>query len=213
MGEWETNLTDTSIGKYSNKLLIEKTGETYKCTWKIEKDSMLLDYLGVGMIVENQLLVARVLLNKLEDVIPRGGIGLYGPTGDSRSYSALWASIIEIGFLGSGIVWREDIGEEFEGQFKVRYVAKGKESPVFNLTIHKQAPQGLYKLGWAIDDKKMYHGVGIINGKKLVFAWGDTNFDWEFVILSLQDDKKVLEGEYGSLSCSSTRQEYCFLHI
>ncbi|WP_368487942.1 hypothetical protein [Clostridium sp. BJN0013] len=104
LGNWNLN-------EEQGTLNIEKTGETYKCTWKINKEDVQNEYLGIGMLVDNQLLISR-FSNKVHG----GGVGLYRPIGDLRSNSALWASTQNFNTLDSGIALREDTSQDLERQ-------------------------------------------------------------------------------------------------
>lgn len=38
---------------------IEKVGEIYKCVWNIDKENICYEYLGIGMFVDDKLIVLR----------------------------------------------------------------------------------------------------------------------------------------------------------
>jgi hypothetical protein len=194
LGDWKLN-------EEQGTLNIEKTGETYKCIWKINKENNQHEYLGIGMFVDNQLLISR-----FSNKVPGGGIGLYKPIGDLRSNSALWASTKSLNVLGSGIALREDASEKFEGSYKVRYFLKGNEISNFNLNIRKKESCDLYSLTWAIEDNVILHGIGLINNKQIVLAWGGIDFEYELVILSI-GNKNTLNGKCALLNNSSITEE------
>lgn len=182
-------------------LCIEKTGEIYKCIWKINKEDTQHEYLGVGMLVEKQLLISR-----FSNKVPMGGIGLYKKIGDLRSNSALWASTKSFDLLGSGIALREDSSEKFEGDYKVRYFVRGIDANTFDLNIAKKEHDELYSLTWSIEDKTVLHGIGIINNGEMVLAWGGIDFEYEVVILNISNEN-MLEGKCALLSNSSITKE------
>lgn len=195
LGDWDFN-------EGQGTLSIEKTGETYKCTWKINKEDAQHEYLGIGMLVDNQLLVSR-----FSNKVPGGGVGLYRPIGDLRSNSALWASTQNFDTLGSGIALREEASESFEGKYKVRYFIKGNESPTYDLEIIKKERSDIYSLNWAINNEIKLHGIGMINNGQMILAWGGINFDYELVILNIENDKTILNGNCATLWSSSISKE------
>lgn len=71
----------------SDILSIEKTGEIYKCIWKISENKINNEYLGIGILIDDKLHISKLPIN-----IAGGGICLYRHIGDLRSISALWAS-------------------------------------------------------------------------------------------------------------------------
>ncbi|OAA84695.1 hypothetical protein [Clostridium ljungdahlii] len=194
LGNW--NLNDEQ-----GTLNIEKTGETYKCTWKINKEDVQKEYLGIGMLVDNQLLISR-FSNKVHG----GGVGLYRPIGDLRSNSALWASTQNFNTLGSGIALREDTSQNLEGNYKVRYFIKGNESPTYDLRIVKNEKNNVYSLNWSVNDKIILHGIGMMNKGQMPLAYGGTNFDYELFILSI-DNKNRLSSKCALLSNSCITEE------
>jgi len=194
LGEWKLN-------EEQGTLNIEKTGETYKCIWKINKKNTQHQYLGIGMLVDNQLLISR-----FSNKVPGGGIGLYKPIGDLRSNSALWASTKSFNVLGSGIALREDSSEKFEGSYKVRYFVKGTETSNFNLNIIKKEDNDPYSLTWAIGDNVILHGIGLINNRQMVLAWGGIDFEYEVVILSISNDN-TLNGKCALLNNNNITEE------
>lgn len=182
-------------------LSIEKTGETYKCIWKINKGNTEQEYLGIGMLVNNQLFIS-----KFASKVPAAGVGLYSPIGDLRSNSALWASTQNFNTLGSGIALREDTSENFEGNYKVRYFIRGNESPTYDLRIIKNEKNNVYSLNWSVSDKVMLHGIGLISNGQLPLAYGGANFNYELVILNI-DNENRLNSKCASLSNSSITEE------
>lgn len=197
LGNWEFKDKQATLS-------IEKTGETYKCVWKVNIEDTQKEYLGIGMFVDGKLLVSRFLIST-----PGGGIGLYKPIGDLRSNAALWASTQNFNTLGSGITLREDTSESFEGDYKVRYFIKGNEAPVYDLKIVKKEHKDLYALNWAVNDEVKLHGIGMINNGQMVLAWGGINLDYELVILSIDNmnGKTVLNGKCALLSSGNITEE------
>ncbi|MCB2341087.1 hypothetical protein [Clostridium estertheticum] len=195
LGDWKLN-------NKQNVLNIEKTGETYRCVWKINGENTQDEYLGIGMIVDNQLYISRFLKQ-----VPGGGIGLYKPIGDLRSNSSLWASTQNFNTLGSGITLRENASESFEGDYTVRYFIKGTESPVYNLKILKKKQSSLYSLTWDVNNEVKLHGVGVINNGQMVLAWGGVDFEYEVIILSIENEN-TLNGKCALLSNNTTQESY-----
>lgn len=194
LGEW-------NLDHEKGTLSVEKTGETYKCVWKINKKNTHCEYLGIGMLVDSKLYVARSL-----NQVP-GGIGMYKPIGDLRSNSALWASTQNFNTLGSGIALREDTSESFEGNYKVRYFINGYECPVYDLKIIKRKQSdNLYDLNWAEGDVVKLHGIGMTYNGQMVLAWGGIDFEYEVVILSISDEG-TLNGKCALLSSSNITEE------
>ena len=138
------------------------------------------------MLVGNQLFVSRFLKQA-----SKGGIGIYRAIGDLRSNSALWASTQNFDTLGSGIAYREDTSKNFEGNYKVRYFIKGKESPVYDLNILKNNKSDIYSLNWSINEELKLHGVGITDNRQMILAWGEVEFEYEVVILKIEDKGKL----------------------
>ncbi len=95
LGNWQVKGKCENEIIYKGNLKIEKTGETYKCHWRINEEN---EFLGIGILVDNQLLITRFPIQSLG-----GAIGLYKPIGDLRSYSALWASPKNINTIGLGL--------------------------------------------------------------------------------------------------------------
>jgi len=188
---------------YQVNLNIEKTEETYKCIWKINKENTQHEYLGIGMIVDNQLLVSR-----FSSKVSVGGVGLYRQIGDLRSNSALWASTQNFNTLGSGIALREDTSENFEGNYKVRYFIKGNESPTFDLKIIKNEQSDIYSLNWSVNEEVKLHGVGMISKGQMLLAYGGINFEYELATFSIEinDGITILKGKYGSLNNGLTEE-------
>lgn len=197
LGNWKYN-----DGK--GVLNIEKIGETYTCMWKIDKEDVCYEYLGIGIIVDNRLIVSRYLKQ-----VPVAGIGMYKQIGDFRSNSALWASTQNFGTLGSGIALRKETNESFEGNYKVRYFIKEYESPVFDLSIVKNGQNDrLYNLSWSINNEIQLHGIGTIDKEKMFLAYGGINFEYEVVVLS-SGNKNTLSGKYASVSnCDISKEIY-----
>ena len=188
LGDWKFN-------DEKDTLSIEKIGETYKCVWKINRENTQCEYLGIGMLVDNELFVSR-----FSSQVPVGGIGMYKPIGDLRSNSALWASTQNFNTLGSGIALREDASESFEGNYKVRYFIKGYETPAYDLNIlKKQQSNNLYDLNWALDDEVKLHGIGMTHNGQMVLAYGGIDFEYEVVILSIGSER-ILNGKCTLLS-------------
>lgn len=194
LGEWK-------LGEEQGTLNIEKAGETYKCIWKINKENTQHEYSGIGMFVDNQLLISR-----FSNKVPGGGIGLYRPIGDLRSNSVLWASTKSFNVLGSGIALREDSSEKFEGSYKVRYFVKATETSNFNLNIIKKENNDLYLLTWSIGDNVILHGIGLINNTQMVLAWGGIDFEYEVVILNISSENR-LKGRCALLNNDSITEE------
>jgi len=201
LGNWEFKKGCESKELYQGNLKIEKSGETYKCIWKADGGNTQKEYLGIGILVDNQLFVARFPIQT-----PGGGIGLYRPIGDLRSNSALWASTKDFNVLSSGIALREDSSESFDGSYKVRYFVKGTEINNFNLNITKKEHNELYSLTWAIEDKVVLHGIGMINNGEMALAWGGIEFECEVIILSMENEN-ALRGKCALLSNNSITEE------
>jgi hypothetical protein len=210
LGNWELRNRCQTNPIYQVNLNIEKTGETYKCIWKINKANTQHEYLGIGIVIDNQLFVSR-FSNKVHG----GGVGLYRPIGDLRSNSALWASTQNFNTLGSGIALREDTSENFEDNYKVRYFIKGNESPTFDLKILKSQQNEIYLLNWSVDDEVKLHGVGMISKGQMPLAYGGTNFDYEVVILNIEHEngRTTLKEKCGSLSNGLTVYHSCFFAV
>jgi len=183
-------------------LSIEKIGETYKCIWKIDKENTCYEYLGIGIFVENKLVVSRYLKQ-----VPVAGIGMYKQLGDLRSNSALWASTQNFDTLGSGIALRKETSESFEGDYKVRYFIKEYEAPVFDLKIiKKEQSDNLYDLNWSINNEVQLHGIGTIDNGQMFLAYGGVDFEYEVVVLSCEN-KNVLNGKCASVSNCNINEE------
>lgn len=195
LGNWK-------IENNKGTLNIEKIGETYKCVWKIEKNNVQNEYLGIGILVCSKLYVSRFLKE-----IPKGGIGIYKPIGDLRFYSALWASTQKSDTLGSGIALRKETSENYEGEYKVRYFIGGNESPVYDLSITKNNQSDMYSLKWDVGEKPKLHGVGITDNDQMVLAWGEIDFEYEVVIINVES-KDMLKAKYGLLNRGITEEKY-----
>ena len=195
LGNWKSN-----DGK--GILSIEKIGETYKCIWKIDKENTCYEYLGIGMFVDNKLVVSRYLKQ-----VPVAGIGMYKQIGDLRSNSALWASTQNFDTLGSGIALRKETSKSFEGNYKVRYFIKECEAPIFDLKIiKKEQSDNLYDLNWSINNEVQLHGIGTIDNGQMFLAYGGVDFEYEIVVLS-SENKSVLNGKCASVSNLSINEE------
>jgi hypothetical protein len=191
----------------SATVTIEKTNETYKCTWSIPNDSST-KFIGLGMLVDNQLLVSRIKQKSNIDGLPSGGIGVYKPIGDKRSNCALWANMQNFDTLGSGIALRQETNDSFEGDYTVRYFQKMHESPVFNLKIIGHDTKEFYRLTWAIGEKLALHGVGAIINGNMALAWGQLDIDWELVILNFRhNDNSCIHSSRVSLKDAVIREE------
>lgn len=195
LGNWKFN-----DGK--GILSIEKIGETYKCIWKIDKENTCYEYLGIGMFVDNKLVVSRYLKQ-----VPVAGVGMYKQLGDLRSNSALWASTQNFDTLGSGIALRKERSESFEGDYKVRYFIKEYEAPIFDLKIiKKEQSDNLYYLNWSINNEIQLHGIGTIDNGQMFLAYGGVDFEYEVVVLSCEN-KSTLNGKCASVSNFSINEE------
>ena len=204
VGNWKMMKSQACIGS----LKIEKTGETYKCSWVVFNDP-LVQHAGVGMVVDERLLVFRFEKEKNNNVLPKGGVGVYRPIGDKRSYSALWTSTQSLNDLGSGIAWSNNISESFEGEYRVRYFLKGHEIPVFNLKINKRESTELYDLSWSIEEELINHGIGTVLNNHMALAYGELSIDCEIAILSIikQDDKYILQCRHLLQSSNTVHEE------
>lgn len=195
LGNWKFN-----DGK--GALSIEKIGETYKCAWKIDKENTCYEYFGIGIFVDNKLLVSRY-----QKQVPMAGIGVYNQIGDLRSNSALWASTQNFDILGSGIALRKETSESFEGNYRVRYFIKEYESPIFDLNIiKKEQSDNLYDLNWAVNNEVKLHGIGTIDNGQMYLAYGGVDFEYEVVVLS-NDSARTLNGKCASVSSCSINEE------
>ncbi|MDR3594503.1 hypothetical protein [Clostridium sp.] len=197
LGNWKFN-----DGK--GTLSIEKIGEAYKCAWKIDKENTCYEYLGIGMFVDDKLLVSRY-----QKKVPMAGIGVYKQIGDLRSNSALWASTQNFDTLGSGIALRNETSESFEGNYRVRYFIKEYESPVFDLKIiKKEQSDNLYDLNWSVNNEVQLHGIGTIHNRQMFLAYGGVNFEYEVVVLSIHN-QGTLNGKCASIrNCSINEEIY-----
>lgn len=195
-------LGDWNFNDKKGTLSIEKIGETYKCIWKIDRENIHYEYLGIGILVDGELFVSRYL-----NQVPVSGIGMYNPIGDLRSNSALWASTQNFDTLGSGIALRQETSESFEGNYNVRYFIKGYESPVYDLKIlKKEQSYNLYELNWSVNDKVKLHGIGTVHNGQMFLAYGGIDFEYEVVILSIEN-KSTLNGKCALLRNSSIAEE------
>jgi hypothetical protein len=195
LGNWKFN-----DGK--GTLNIEKIGETYKCAWKIDKENTSYEYFGIGIFVDNKLLVSRY-----QKQVPMAGIGVYKQIGDLRSNSALWASTQNFDILGSGIALRKETSESFEGNYRVRYFIKEYESPIFDLNIiKKEQSDNLYDLNWAVNNEVKLHGIGTIDNGQMYLAYGGVDFEYEVVVLS-NGNPRTLNGKCASVSRCSINEE------
>ena len=195
LGEWKSN-----DGK--GNLNIEKIGETYKCTWRRDKENSSYEYSGIGILIDDKLLVSRCLKQ-----VPMAGVGVYKQIGDLRSNSALWASTQNFDTLGSGIALRNETSESFEGNYKVRYFIKEYESPVFDLKIiRRDQSDDLYDLSWSVNNQVQLHGIGTTNDRQMFLAYGGINFEYEVVILNI-DNQGKLSGKCASVRNSSVNEE------
>lgn len=196
-------LGDWKLSDKRGILSIEKIEETYKCIWKINKDSTSYEYFGIGMLVDNRLFISRY-----HNEVPIAGIGMYKAIGDLRSNSALWASTQSFNTLGSGIALRKETSENFEGNYKVRYFVKEYESPVFDLNIvKKEQNDNLYNLNWAVNNEMQLHGIGIIHNGQMFLAYGGISFDYEIVILNFDNTTSELNEKYASTSNCNINEE------
>lgn len=197
LGNWKFN-------NEQGTLSIEKTGETYKCIWKIYRENAWYEYLGIGILADDKLFISRYLRE-----IPVAGVGMYKHIGDLRSNSALWASTQNFDTLGSGIALRKKTSESFEGNYKVRYFIKEYESPVFDLKIIKnEQNDNLYELNWAVNTEVQLHGVGITHNEQMFLAYGGLSFEYELVVLSIEN-QSTLNGKYASVrNCISNEEIY-----
>ena len=202
MGRWRGKKKDGAQGTLS----IEKTGATYKCVWKIEEKNTKHECLGIGMMINNQLIISRASVQT-----PIGGIGIYRPIGDLRSNSSLWASFQKFDTLGSGIAVRKYSSENFDGNYKVRYFLNGTETAggIFNLKIVKRK-NDLYSLTWDKEGNVIYHGIGMINNGEMALAWGDINIDHELIILDIvnENEKVILKAKCALLSKGIVTEEF-----
>ncbi|OOM14208.1 hypothetical protein [Clostridium saccharobutylicum] len=197
-------LGDWKFSDRKGTLSIEKVGETYKCAWKIDKENTCYEYLGIGMFVDDNLIVSRY-----QKEVAVAGIGMYMQIGDLRSNSALWASTQNFDTLGSGIALRNETSESFEGNYKVRYFIKEYESPTFDLKIiKKEQGNNLYELNWAVNNQVQLHGIGTIHDRQMFLAYGGVNFEYELVVLSIHN-QGTLNGKSAPIrSCSVNEEIY-----
>ncbi len=187
----------TQAGSSSGSLLIERTKETYKCVWSSSCKEHSEDYIGIGILVDHKLYVSRFIQRDIhKSVMPMGGIGVYKPIGDKRSFAALWAETDNFCSLGSGIVIRKESSEGFEGFFEVRYFLRENEDR-FELKIEQAKSKSLYSLKWARKEQTLLHGIGMIVDGQMVFAWGELATEWEVVVLSVekQEDSCLLNSK------------------
>ncbi|MEG2892331.1 MAG: hypothetical protein RR840_03110 [Clostridium sp.] len=187
IGRWKSRDTQDIIN-------ISKTDDTYSVRWGLENDDTY-SYQGIGIYVEGNLVVAKAPLKAI-----KYGIGIYKPIGDRKSNSALWASTQNKGILGSGIAIREDVSNNYEGHYKVRYFINGIESPLYDLDI-VSSTKNTYNLTWSIEGITKLHGTGIIDNSKMILAWGEIGFTYDVNIISIN--------EFNRLNITYTRVNGC----
>lgn len=172
---------------FSGSLNIKKTGETYKCIWKLDNEESNT-YIGIGMLFGEKLIVSRFTKFNDAEELPRAGVGVYISIGDNRSSSALWASTTDFNVLGAGIALRKETSKGFKGNYKVRYFLGETESPVFDVSIDSREGSDIFSLSWSLEGKQVHHGAGLTLEDQLIFAWGDLSVDCELIVLSMKNE-------------------------
>jgi hypothetical protein len=186
-GKWRMH---TGGGTSPGSLSIEKTGETYKCVWRSDKEYPEY-YFGLGIAAGHKLYVSRFKQRDTHsNVMPPGGVAVYKPIGDRRSLAALWAETDNFCALGSGIAIRKESGESFAGNYEIRYFEHGLEVARFNLTIAKRSNEKCYRLNWDREEKQIFHGIGMVVDRQMVVAWGELATDWEAAVLNVKNQGK-----------------------
>lgn len=164
---------------------IEKIKETYSCSFS-EKN--------IGITIGNYLISAQFDLNT-----ESGGIGVYAPIGNGKSYYALYASLSTRDELGSGIIIKRDKSNLFAGEYKVRYFKFADwESPVFNVNITQTDNINIYTGTWATNGNIVYHGIFLAFNDKYAVAYGNPNdtFDIRVLTINIENGKEVLYSRY-----------------
>ena len=153
--------------KNNNKIIsIERNDKVFTCS---------LPRKSIGMLFNHDLVAS-----EFDDSVQSAGIGVYSPIGDGSSYYALWSSIGVMGQLGSGIALKCDGTTGFDGAFDVRYFLGGNEDGSFSVEIKRIENEGIFKLSWFTDNKKVFHGIGFLIEHSLAFAWGVTDCKFNF---------------------------------
>lgn len=186
-------------GKWSNtegaEIEIEEYNRAYKCT---------LAQNNIGIMYRNSLIVS-----EFGEGAPMGGIGVYSPVGDGSSLYALWSSTKTGGLLGSGIALKADGKAEFCGDYSVRYFVGDNEAGIFSVTISLTLNPDIYGLLWSVDNREVLHGIGMMAGDGLAFAWGPkaVNFDFTRFYMENGDGKTVLSvtAKMGDMSLGSDK--------
>jgi len=153
--------------KYNDKIIsIKKNDKVFTCS---------LPRKSIGMLFNNNLVAS-----EFDDTVQSAGICVYSPIGDGSSFYALWSSIGVRGQLGSGIALKRDETTGFVGEFDVRYFLGRNEDGSFSVKIKQIENEGIFKLSWYTDDKKVFHGIGFLIEHSLAFAWGVTDCKFSF---------------------------------
>lgn len=84
---------------------------------------------------------------------------------------------------------------------------KEYESPVFDLKIiRKDQSDDLYDLSWSVNNQVQLHGIGTTHDRQMLLAYGGINFEYEVVILNI-DNQGKLSGKCASVRNSSVNEE------
>ena len=164
---------------------IENIKDTYTCSFS-EKN--------IGIIVDNYLLVSQ-----FSSCAIKGGVGVYAPIGDRKSYYALWASLGSRNELGSGIIIKRDKSNIFPGEYNVRYFIREHETPVYKVDIDYTANINIYTGTWSIDGDIIHHGIFLAFDGKYAVAYCDPDDTVDIRILSIIHNEKgneVLRSRY-----------------
>ncbi len=159
-------------GRWKNKdevITIVKMNQTYHCTF--EKSN-------IGIVFQDTLIISA-----FDEDAQVGGVGVYSPIGDGVANYALWSSTKIAGLLGSGITQKADGKKELCGNYTVDYLVDGKEAGSFALHISAVKDCDIYHLVWYAEDKAVLHGIGLMDGENLAFAWGSRGCSFDFTML------------------------------
>ena len=171
---------------------IDKVRGTYQCSFNEN---------NIGIAVGNHLLVAEFPVNTT-----RGGVGVYVPVGDGRSFNALLASLGSHNELGSGIVVRRGESDLFTGEYRVQYFIGDHESPVYQVTIDSTDDDDIFTGAWIIDDNIVHRGILLAFDDKYAIAYGDPDgtFDIRVLKMCVEEQQDMLRStcvQWKSLEC------------
>lgn len=159
---------------------------------------------SIGIIYRDSLIIS-----EFDETAPMGGIGVYSPVGDGSSLYALWSSTKIGGLLGTGIALKVDSKAELCGDYSVRYFVGANEAGMFSVTVSRASNPEIYRLLWSVDNREMLHGIGMIAGDGIAFAWGPKAINFNFTRYSMDDadEKTVLTktAKMSDMSLSSNK--------